>query len=122
MNGVADDEGQPLLDASKVAVFFVDDNFAINIKRTKSLLRDIIAADLNYGSSKVGAGRVVNVEFVSANPTGPLHVGHGRQAALGDQRPVVDQEVRGGVGRSDLHLNDVPVPDLYGPSADEGSM
>ena len=37
-----------------------------------------------YGRSDVGGGRKMMVEFVSANPTGPLHVGHGRQAALGD--------------------------------------
>jgi len=59
-------------------------NFWIDAGRIASGLRDIIAADESYGSSKAGAGRVVNVEFVSANPTGPLHVGHGRQAALGD--------------------------------------
>ncbi|HJS91607.1 MAG TPA: arginine--tRNA ligase [Steroidobacteraceae bacterium] len=38
----------------------------------------------HYGRSAVGSGKRVLVEFVSANPTGPLHVGHGRQAALGD--------------------------------------
>jgi arginyl-tRNA synthetase len=59
-------------------------NFWIDAGRIASGLRDIIAANESYGASKVGAGRVVNVEFVSANPTGPLHVGHGRQAALGD--------------------------------------
>jgi arginyl-tRNA synthetase len=37
-----------------------------------------------FGQAKTGAGRRIMVEFVSANPTGPLHVGHGRQAALGD--------------------------------------
>jgi arginyl-tRNA synthetase len=37
-----------------------------------------------YGRTNEGGGRAVNIEFVSANPTGPLHVGHGRQAALGD--------------------------------------
>ncbi|MDR2161167.1 MAG: arginine--tRNA ligase, partial [Desulfovibrio sp.] len=37
-----------------------------------------------YGSSEAGRGRKVQVEFVSANPTGPLHVGHGRGAAVGD--------------------------------------
>ncbi|TMH64293.1 MAG: arginine--tRNA ligase, partial [Betaproteobacteria bacterium] len=37
-----------------------------------------------YGHSRSGSGEPVQVEFVSANPTGPLHVGHGRQAALGD--------------------------------------
>jgi arginyl-tRNA synthetase len=59
-------------------------NFWIDPGRIASGLREVIAADERYGSNSVGAGRVVNVEFVSANPTGPLHVGHGRQAALGD--------------------------------------
>lgn len=47
-------------------------------------LRALIAAADQYGHSNVGQACPVNVEFVSANPTGPLHVGHGRQAALGD--------------------------------------
>lgn len=38
----------------------------------------------DYGKSSSGAGRKVQVEFVSANPTGPLHIGHGRGAAIGD--------------------------------------
>ena len=59
-------------------------NFSLDAGRIASGLRDIVAADEQYGRSSSGAGRVVNVEFVSANPTGPLHVGHGRQAALGD--------------------------------------
>ena len=44
----------------------------------------IVTEGTNFGRRATGAGRAVNVEFVSANPTGPLHVGHGRQAALGD--------------------------------------
>jgi arginyl-tRNA synthetase len=59
-------------------------NFWIDAGRIASGLRDIISAGERYGESDLGGGRVVNVEFVSANPTGPLHVGHGRQAALGD--------------------------------------
>ncbi len=47
-------------------------------------LGDILAAGTDYGSSDLGAGKKVNVEFVSANPTGPLHVGHGRGAVVGD--------------------------------------
>ena len=47
-------------------------------------LRALIAAADRYGHSNAGQACPVNVEFVSANPTGPLHVGHGRQAALGD--------------------------------------
>ncbi len=59
-------------------------NFWLDAGRIASGLADIIAADEQYGESNSGGGHVVNVEFVSANPTGPLHVGHGRQAALGD--------------------------------------
>ena len=59
-------------------------NFWIDAGRIASGLREIIRANESFGASNVGGGRVVNVEFVSANPTGPLHVGHGRQAALGD--------------------------------------
>ena len=44
----------------------------------------IVAQSEAYGSCDLGAGRTVLVEFVSANPTGPLHVGHGRLAAVGD--------------------------------------
>ncbi len=44
----------------------------------------MIAAGEAYGRHDEGKGAAFNVEFVSANPTGPLHVGHGRQAALGD--------------------------------------
>src|SRR5262245_22155754 len=46
-------------------------------------LRSIHEEGASYGRSALGAGRRVQVEFVSANPTGPLHVGHGRQAAYG---------------------------------------
>ena len=47
-------------------------------------LLSIVARGDAYGSCDLGAGRKVLVEFVSANPTGPLHVGHGRHAAIGD--------------------------------------
>jgi arginyl-tRNA synthetase len=59
-------------------------NFFLDAGRVASGLSEIISADERYGQSDAGGGKVVNVEFVSANPTGPLHVGHGRQAALGD--------------------------------------
>jgi arginyl-tRNA synthetase len=59
-------------------------NFWLDAGRIASGLGEIISADERYGQSNAGGGKVVNVEFVSANPTGPLHVGHGRQAALGD--------------------------------------
>ena len=48
------------------------------------LMRSILAAGEAYGRSGIGKGRSVNVEYVSANPTGPLHVGHCRGAVFGD--------------------------------------
>ena len=47
-------------------------------------VREVLAQNSSYGTQPPVAGRQMIVEFVSANPTGPLHVGHGRQAALGD--------------------------------------
>ncbi len=59
-------------------------NFWLDPAFVAGALRVIVEQDEKYGASVTGQGRPVNVEFVSANPTGPLHVGHGRQAALGD--------------------------------------
>jgi arginyl-tRNA synthetase len=59
-------------------------NFYIAAGANASGLAAIVAQDDRYGRDGSGAGRRVVVEFVSANPTGPLHVGHGRQAVLGD--------------------------------------
>src|SRR5690242_18611429 len=47
-------------------------------------LRDCLEAGLAYGDSQMGKGRRINVEYVSANPTGPLHVAHARGAVVGD--------------------------------------
>ena len=58
--------------------FYLDPSFAARS------LAEIARAGDGYGRHETGAGQPVMVEFVSANPTGPLHVGHGRQAALGD--------------------------------------
>ena len=59
-------------------------NFFLADAQVVSALPAILAAGPDYGTSDAGHGAPINVEFVSANPTGPLHVGHGRQAALGD--------------------------------------
>ncbi|CDG85248.1 arginine--tRNA ligase [Janthinobacterium agaricidamnosum] len=50
----------------------------------QAVLKTILQQQAAFGGSSSGAGKKVVIEFVSANPTGPLHVGHGRQAALGD--------------------------------------
>jgi arginyl-tRNA synthetase len=47
-------------------------------------LSEILAAGKNFGLDNLGQGQKINVEFVSANPTGPMHVGHGRGAVFGD--------------------------------------
>ncbi len=52
--------------------------------RWRALLVEILGAGPSYGASDAGKGQKIQVEFVSANPTGPLSVGHGRQAVLGD--------------------------------------
>ncbi|WP_295435538.1 arginine--tRNA ligase [uncultured Thiodictyon sp.] len=58
-------------------------NFFLAADAYRSLVPAILSAGYDYGRSRRGAGRRVQVEFVSANPTGPLHVGHGRGAAYG---------------------------------------
>ncbi len=59
-------------------------NFFLSGSAQTAVVTDILAAGDGFGRNASGAGRKVQVEFVSANPTGPLHVGHGRGAAVGD--------------------------------------
>jgi arginyl-tRNA synthetase len=59
-------------------------NFRLGRRAFEQETAGILAAGAAYGRSDAGAGQRVLVEFVSANPTGPLHVGHGRHAAYGD--------------------------------------
>ncbi len=59
-------------------------NFHLDTAHLASGLQGVLDQGEAFGRSNSGEGKPVNVEFVSANPTGPLHVGHGRQAALGD--------------------------------------
>ena len=73
----------PLLDKVEVAgPGFI--NFTLAPVCWYEVLDDIMARGWRYGTSRVGQGQKVQVEFVSANPTGPLHIGHGRGAAVGD--------------------------------------
>lgn len=59
-------------------------NFFVADANWRKVLLDIDRQKDQYGRSDTGQGRRVQVEFVSANPTGPLHIGHGRGAAIGD--------------------------------------
>ena len=59
-------------------------NFFLTEDSSLAVIRRILSQGKAFGSSTEGQGHRVQVEFVSANPTGPLHVGHGRGAAVGD--------------------------------------
>ncbi len=59
-------------------------NVFITTAAKQNVVRGVLQAGAGYGHIHLGAGRKLQVEFVSANPTGPLHVGHGRGAAVGD--------------------------------------
>jgi arginyl-tRNA synthetase len=86
------DIAEPLLARLKANPDVVDGAVAgpgfINLKITDSFwrerLRECLKQGIAYGDSPVGAGAKVNVEYVSANPTGPLHVAHARGAVVGD--------------------------------------
>jgi arginyl-tRNA synthetase len=70
-----------------------------------AVIRKILEEGAAYGRATVGQGPRVQVEFVSANPTGPLHVGHGRGAALGDAIANLLQAAGYGVER-EYYIND----------------
>lgn len=59
-------------------------NIRLKPAAKQETVREVLQAGAAYGTQAAGSGQRMIVEFVSANPTGPLHVGHGRQAALGD--------------------------------------
>jgi arginyl-tRNA synthetase len=72
----------PLIASAEIAgAGFI--NFRLAKDAWFAALRSVAAQGENYGRSNIGHGRKVMVEFVSANPTGPLHVGHGRGASYG---------------------------------------
>src|SRR5690349_10003662 len=86
------DIAEPLLARLKANADVVDGAVAgpgfINLKLRdgfwRERLRDCLTEGVDYGNSMLGAGHKVNVEYVSANPTGPLHVAHARGAVVGD--------------------------------------
>ncbi len=81
-------------------------NFFLSPDFWQNNLLDIIEKGEGYGKSNAGQGRKVLVEFVSANPTGPLHVGHGRGAAVGDSLCRV-MDMAGYDVSSEYYINDV---------------
>lgn len=81
-------------------------NFYLSKKYLQDQVQIIIEEDTTYGSSELGKGKKASVEFVSANPTGPLHIGNARGGPLGDTIANVLEKVGFKVIREYLH-NDV---------------
>ena len=80
-------------------------NLTVKPALWQEVLREIESQGARYGRTAVGAGRRVLVEYVSANPTGPLHVGHGRGAAVG-QAVVRLLDAIGYEAVSEYYIND----------------
>lgn len=84
----------------------------INIRLSQTARVAVVAQVLEqgaeFGKSQAHSGETVLIEFVSANPTGPLHVGHGRQAALGDAMAAVMQ-TQGWAVHKEFYYNDAGV-------------
>lgn len=80
-------------------------NITLDAAAAGELARSIVEAGKAYGHNEAMAGHVVNMEFVSANPTGPLHIGHTRWAALGDAIARV-LRASGAEVTSEYYIND----------------
>ncbi len=80
-------------------------NFTLHPEWLSQQVNEILACGESYGDIEVGKGKSVQVEFVSANPTGPLHVGHGRGAVLGSTLANV-LEAAGYNVQKEYYIND----------------
>jgi arginyl-tRNA synthetase len=83
-------------------------NFRLSAEAWRRQLAEVHAQGAAYGRNDSGAGRTAGVEYVSANPTGPLHVGHGRAGAIGDCIARV-LEANGWNVRREFYYNDAGV-------------
>ncbi len=81
-------------------------NFTLNLDYLQKNIQHIIKSDRNYGKSNAGKGKKALIEFVSANPTGPLHVGHGRWAVIGDDIASLF-EICGYKVEREFYVNDI---------------
>jgi arginyl-tRNA synthetase len=105
---LADPARQGLLDTLEIAgPGFINMRLASGSRQ--AVVKAILAEGAAFGQSQSGAGKKVLIEFVSANPTGPLHVGHGRQAALGDALSSLFGSLGYSVTR-EFYYNDAGVP------------
>jgi arginyl-tRNA synthetase len=83
-------------------------NFFVTQSASGGVIAEILQQGAAFGRSRRGAGQRMLIEFVSANPTGPLHVGHGRQAALGDALAAL-METQGYQVSREFYYNDAGV-------------
>jgi len=81
-------------------------NIYVARERWRRELSAILREGRNYGRTDIGKGKKVLIEFVSANPTGPLHVGHGRCAAIGDSLANILREVGYRIAK-EYYVNDI---------------
>jgi len=90
-------------DASIAGPGFI--NFRLKDSEWTAVLHEILAEGIHYGDCKIGAGEKVNVEYVSVNPTGPMHAGHIRGAVIGDSLAALLQKAGYDVTR-EYYFND----------------
>ncbi len=83
-------------------------NIRLETAAIGALARDVVIAGEKYGSASTLSGIAVNLEFVSANPTGPLHLGHARWAAVGDALGRV-MRAQGAAVTNEYYFNDAGV-------------
>ncbi len=104
---LAQPEREGLIESAEVAgPGFI--NLRITAAAKQAVIRTVLEEKENYGQCNTGNGQKVMIEFVSANPTGPLHVGHGRQGALGDALSALF-ESQGYVVTREFYYNDAGV-------------
>lgn len=100
-------ESSKLISAAEIAgPGFI--NLRLHNAAKQSVVLQILNEGASYGKGNEGTGEKVIIEFVSANPTGPLHVGHGRQAALGDALAALFEAQKYDVTR-EFYYNDAGV-------------
>jgi arginyl-tRNA synthetase len=80
-------------------------NLRLTAEVWRDRVRDVLTAGVAYGDSAMGKGAPVNVEYVSANPTGPLHAAHGRGAVFGDALAALLEKAGYAVSR-EYYIND----------------
>lgn len=101
--GIEADSSHPVASVKMAGPGFI--NFFLQPAAVQGALRQIMSDKTCFGSSNLGEGKKLQVEFVSSNPTGPLTVGHGRQAVLGDVLATLYERIGYDVQR-EYYFND----------------